>query len=82
MKIVKVTWIDSCNSNMNWLLMEDIKNWSDIEPIKISTYGILVQEDDDYIVIAQNYGKDPEQCSNLTSIPKGCIKELKELEEL
>lgn len=82
MKVVKVTWIDSCNSNMNWLLIEDIKNWKNIEPISIYTYGAMVQEDENYIVVAQNYGKEPEQCSNLTSIPKGCIKEIKELEEL
>ena len=57
MKIVKVTWIDSCNSNANWLLMEDIKNWNDIEPVLIYTYGALVQEDENYIVIAQNYSR-------------------------
>lgn len=82
MKIVKVTWIDSCNSNMDWLLVADIKNWEDIEPIRIYTYGAMVQEDENYVVVAQNYGRDPEQCSNLTSIPKGCIKEIQELEEL
>lgn len=82
MKIVKVTWIDSCASNLNWLMMDDVKNWTDVEPMLIYTYGALIQQDDNYVVIAQNYGKDPEQCCSLMSIPKGCIKELKELEEL
>lgn len=82
MKIVKVTWIDSTASNLSWLMMEDVKNWTDIEPMLIYTYGALIQQDDNYVVIAQNYGKDPEQCCSLMSIPKGCIKELKELEEL
>ena len=82
MQIVKVTWIDSTASNLSWLLMDDVKNWTDIEPMLIYTYGALIQQDDNYVVIAQNYGKDPEQCCSLMSIPKGCIKELKELEEL
>lgn len=82
MKIVKITWIDSTASNLEWMMLDDIKKWKDIEPLIIYTYGALVQEDDNYIVIAQNYGKDPEQCCSLMSIPKGCIKELKELEEL
>ena len=82
MKIVKVTWIDSTNSNLEWLMLDDIRNWKDVEPLYIYTYGALVQEDDNYIVIAHSYGKDPEQCSSLCSIPKGCIKDIKELEEL
>lgn len=82
MKIVKVTWIDSTASNLNWLMIDDVKNWTDVEPILIYTYGALIQQDDIYVVIAQSYGKDPEQCCSLMSIPKGCIKELKELEEL
>jgi len=58
MKIVKVTWIDSTASNLSWLIMNDVKNWTDVEPILIYTYGALVQQDDNYVIIAQNYGKD------------------------
>ena len=82
MKIVKVTWIDSTASNLSWLMMDDVKNWTDVETILIYTYGALIHQDDNYVVIAQNYGKDPEQCCSLMSIPKGCIKDIKELEEL
>ena len=82
MKIVKVTWIDSTASNLSWLMMEDVRNQGDVEPMNIYTYGALVHEDDNYIVVAQSYGKDPKQCCSLMSIPKGCIKELKDLEEL
>ena len=82
MKIVKVTWIDSTASNLSWLMMEDVRNQGDVEPMNIYTYGALVHEDDNYIVVAQSYGKDPEQCCSVMSIPKGCIKELKDLEEL
>lgn len=82
MKIVKVEWIDSCGSNLSWLMMEDVRNWGDVEPIRIFTYGALVQEDENYIVVAQNYGTNPEQCSSLMSIPKGCIIKTTLIEEL
>ena len=75
MEILEIIWIDSCASNHNWLIMDDVRNWKDVEPLNIYTYGVKVQEDDNYIVIAQNYAFDPEQCCNLMSIPKGCIKE-------
>lgn len=81
MKIVKVKWIDSCASNLNWIPKDNVDNWENIEPITIYTYGALVQEDENYIVVAQNYGINPEQLCSLMSIPKGCIKEIKEIEK-
>lgn len=74
---VKVEWIDSCASNKSWILLEELEE--DIEPIFISTYGMLVKEEDSFIVVAQNYGTDPEQVCNLMTIPRGCIKSITEL---
>ena len=82
MRIVKVEWIDSTASNLSWLMMEDVRKWGDVEPLTIYTYGALVQEDKNYIVVAQNYGKDPEQCCSLMSIPKGCILKITDIETL
>ena len=82
MRIVKVEWIDSTASNLSWLMMEDVRKCGDVEPMTIYTYGALVQEDEDYIVVAQNYGFEPEQCCNLMSIPRGCIKQTRTIEEL
>ena len=73
MEVLKVRWIDSCASNMNWTLMNELDG--DIEPIKIISFGVLIQETEDCITIAQNYGENPEQCCSLITIPKGCIKE-------
>lgn len=82
MRIVKVEWIDSTASNLSWLMMEDVRKWGDVEPMAICTYGALVQEDSHYIVVAQSYGKDPEQCCSLMSIPKGCIQKITNIETL
>jgi hypothetical protein len=51
----------------------------DVESVNKEYYDACTGK---YIVVAQSYGKDPEQCCSLMSIPKGCIKELKDLEEL
>ena len=77
MKAVKIEWIDSCSSNTEWALLSEFQG--DIEPIHIVSYGIVVQETEYCVTIAQNYGIDPEQVSNLMTIPKGCIKQMIEL---
>ena len=80
MEVVKIQWIDSCASNMNWTSMDELDG--DIEPIKIISYGVLIQETEECVTIAQNYGKNPDQCCSLMTIPKGCIKEKKVIDEL
>lgn len=70
-KLIRVEWVDSSTSS-SWTLLEDFKE-EQHDPIKIVSYGIIVKETDDYLVIAQNYGSNPPQICNTTSIPKGCI---------
>ena len=72
MKVIKVLWVDSCNSNMNWTFAEDIE----IELMYIDSFGVVVKDTDEFLAIAQNYGNNPEQYSHITTIPKGCIKEV------
>lgn len=74
---VKIAWIDSCASNQSWSLISELDG--EIEPIKIISYGTIVQETDDCVTIAQNYGLNPEQFCNLMTIPRGCIKEIVEI---
>lgn len=77
MKAVKIKWIDSCASNMEWTFPTDLER--EVQPIHITTYGVIVQDNDDTLVVAQNYGTNPEQFCSLMTIPKGCIKEIVEL---
>ncbi len=73
-EIVRVDWIDSCASNTKWTLDEfDGAKDLDVEPVKITTTGVQVLDGDTYIVVAQNYGVNPQQFCSLMSIPKGCI---------
>ena len=77
-KLVRVEWVDSSTSS-SWILLEDFKD-GEYDPIKIVSYGIIVKETDDYLVIAQNYGLNPPQICNTTAIPKGCIIKQKIIE--
>lgn len=79
---VRVKWIDSCASNSEWILGSDIKDCGCMDPIKIFTYGFLIKEDKDYVVIAQNYGVNPEQYCNLMSIPRGCILSIDKIDRI
>ena len=54
----------------------------DFEPVKIVSFGVVIKETDEYISIAQNYGTNPEQCCSLMTIPKGCIKKIRTIEEI
>lgn len=80
MKVVRIDWIDSCASNLNWVFPEDLK--SNVEPIIITTYGVVFQETDKVITVAQNYGYNPEQVCSLMTIPKGCIQSIKEIDHI
>lgn len=80
MKVIKIEWVDSCVSDTNWQLLKDFD--VDIDPIYINTYGVVVKENDDYIVVAQSYGTNPAQICSTISIPKGCIKKITEIEEI
>lgn len=81
MRAVRIDWIDSCASNMEWTLKDGIDE-KNIEPIRITSYGVIIKEDEDYIIVAQNYGFNPEQMCSFMSIPKGCIKEIKNIDSL
>jgi len=59
---------------MNWALLEEFDG--DIEPIRITSLGFVVQETTECVTIAQNYCSDPEQVSSLMTIPNGCIKQM------
>ena len=80
MKVVRIDWIDSCASNLSWVFPEDLKE--NVEPIIITTYGVVFHETDKAITVAQNYGYNPEQVCSLMTIPKGCIQSIKEIDNI
>ena len=80
MKVGRIDWIDSCASDLSWTFLEDLKE--NIGPIIITTYGIVLQETDKVITVAQNYGYNHEQVCSLMTIPKGSIQSIKEIDNI
>ena len=76
-KVVKVIWIDSMSDNGRWTLPEDI----DMKPIECVTFGFLVEENENYIIVAQTLGIEPEQYCQMMCIPQKAITHLITLEQ-
>ena len=74
----RIDWIDSTSSNSTWTLLSELDG--ELRPIEISTYGVIVKKTKEFIIVAQNYGIDPDQVCNLMTIPRGCIKKITRLE--
>lgn len=61
---VKVIWYDAASYD-EWTTIEEL----DLEPKKIITYGIMIDENETYIQIAQNIDEEQEQVCMVMVIP-------------
>lgn len=68
-KVVKVRWINSMSDNGRWTLAEDI----DMKPTECITFGFLVEENENFIIVAQTFGMEPEQYCQMMCIPRKAI---------
>jgi len=70
---VKITWRDSHAWSSGWMTVEEaLKKTKNVEPI--TSTGYVLDEDGEYITIAQNVSKD--NVSMLYKIPKKAIIEM------
>lgn len=76
-KVVKVRWIDSVSDNGRWTLAEDI----DMKPAECTTYGFLVEANEEFITVAQTLGMEPEQYCQMMCIPQKAITHLLVIED-
>lgn len=74
MKAVKVEWLDSA-SNSHWFPADDCE----LTPTNIVSFGFVLKDEKDYIVLAQNYCEEIDEGCNRIAIPKGCITKLTDL---
>jgi len=73
-KIVSIEWVDSIEyEDAEWKSEKDIQK---LQPVKIKSAGVLVQDSDSYITLASsiNDSEDPPQYGGLISIPKSSIR--------
>ena len=73
-KIVSIEWVDSTEyEDSAWKSEKEVQ---ELQPVKIKSAGILVQDSDLYITLASsiNDSEDPPQYGGLISIPKSSIR--------
>lgn len=77
---VQIKWLGSCDAPSGWHAVE---GFVDPDSLEITSLGMVIFEDDYVISIAQHYAVDtvytPEQVKGIVTIPKVCIKEIKEI---
>lgn len=79
LRLVIVDWIDAYGPTVPWTGFSKL---GQIKPHKVQTVGWVVSEDEDYIVLVPSWGDDPEgetEGYGETAIPKGCIKQMRDL---
>jgi len=73
---VLVRWVDIVAVEEPWQTAEEIEA---LRPAEMLTVGLVVKEATDYIVLVSTVETAGGTYGNANVIPRGCIKELKEL---
>jgi hypothetical protein len=75
-KVVEISWYDAEVDKSG-------DGWSDDDPgvplTLLKTYGILVRTDADWVVHASTFDPDTNRYSERGKIPRGMVKEIREL---
>ena len=78
MKLVLVHWIDIIGDDHNpWSSLEPAK---DMKPEPISTIGKVVEDNDEFMVVASSWNDQGGLLGNLNCIPKGVVQSVVELD--
>lgn len=78
MKIVLVHWIDIIGDDHNpWSSLEQAK---DMKPEPISTIGKVVEDNDEFMVVASSWNDQGGLLGNLNCIPKGVVQGVLEVD--
>lgn len=72
LKIAEVHWVDSL-SGTGWTLTEDYKCDNAVDCF---TIGILIDDGEKSVTLAQNIGFEPEQFCNTITIPRCAVKSI------
>ena len=78
MKLVLVHWIDIIGEDHNpWSSLEQAK---DMKPEPISTIGKVVEDNDEFMVVASSWNDQGGLLGNLNCIPKGVVQSVVEVD--
>ena len=77
--LVLIEWYDITGVERPWVPVEEAH---EIDPALVQTVGWLYHKDDHVVRIAGSRHTDPETYGNINIIPRGCIANMKRLEEV
>lgn len=80
-RFVEVLWEDAASHNASWADLEEVEK-DGIGTVMVLTRGWLIKERERYVSIAGSVfadDEDSEQVGNITSIPRGMIRHIKDL---
>lgn len=77
-RLVEIIWLDARFSCSSWLDIEEAKK---ITLAETKTKGDVLREDDDSITIYLSINKSDNDVAQCVTIPKGCIKSIRDISE-
>ncbi len=69
-QVVQIEWMDITHSDEPWLSVEEAK---DLQPAKMTTVGVIIDDRVDSIVIVGSWG-DEGEAGDVNCIPKSVIQ--------
>ena len=78
MKIVEVIWRDILSSD-GWHSQNKLDKFISNSSDEVQEVGYLYEQDENQIVLLTSYFRDKSLYGTIHRIPRGCIKEIKEL---
>lgn len=75
--LIYIEWCDAMVNQNSWMSLEDAKKWAKTENWTVSEVGFLIEETNEYILIANKkntYDKDNPEIGGLMKIPTPWIR--------
>lgn len=78
MKRIEIVWVDIIHDS-GWHDQDEIDDFINEKSMLVNMVGYLYEEDEDNYVLLDAYFQDKSQFGTIHVIPKGCVKQIKEL---
>ena len=73
-----IKWVDAANLDKGWHNLESAIKWAQTDQT-ILQYGFLLNETEDYVLLASAFSSRSDTFKSLFRIPKGWILEMRKL---
>lgn len=77
MKTVRIEWLDICSGTPSWSRLDGLE----LGPLKCVSVGMLINDTEEYISIAQNYCEEDGLVADTMTFPKAIVTNITYLSE-